>query len=265
MNREQLARIAARSYPADARKERGAEVIGTLLDAGEDSPTAFALQLASVARAGLGARTRSALTQPLGQIVICALAWGAVLVLVRVLVAILSVELHGNGQVSPLAWILPTLVVVLFTAKQTRLSGILGVAFIAWDLTELQGPMPGRVFANMALPLAGFVLLAVAPRRIPTAGRGVWLVPTTLLAYLFANRVGLRPGIDIIAPLLLALCFLPFQPSFAIGWTIAWAVPSITGLLTSPGPWSVASYVLVSCLPFAVIATGLGRLRTRRD
>jgi hypothetical protein len=87
-----------------------------------------------------------------------------------------------------------------------------------------------------------------------------------VLAYFFATKIGLRSGVDIIAPLLVALCFLPFQPSFAIGWGLAWSVPVVVNLLTVPGAGNATAFsiVLASCTPLAVIALGVGRLRVPR-
>ncbi len=271
MNRAWVGRIAARSYPADVRSERGGELVGTLLDAGDDSRTAFVRQVGSVIGAGLSARARQALTQPTAQILIWALVWAAVMVLVRGLVALLGMEVRDAGHISFaegafLTWILPTLVVVSFTLKQTRLSGILGLALVVWHLVANPGPIPGRVFAELVLPLAGFALLALTPRRIPTPGRWVWLVPTAMLAYFWATGVGFHSGFDITLPLIVALCFLPFQPSFAIGWGLAWSVPVVVNLLTLPSAGNATAFtiVLLSCTPLAVIAVGVGRLRVRR-
>jgi hypothetical protein len=270
MNRESVGRIAARSYPVEIRAERGAELVGTLLDAGDDSRTAFVRQVASVIGTGLAARAREALTQQPAQIAICALAWAAVIVLVRSLVALLGFEVRATGHVrfpegAFLTWILPALIVLLFTLKRTRISGILGVALIVGHLVENQAPMAGRVIPELVLPFAGFVLLALTPRRIPTPGRWVWLAPTAVLAYFFATQIGLRSGVDVIVPLMVALCLLPFQPPFAIGWGLAWSVPVVVNLLTVPGAGNATAFtiVLVSCTPLAVIAIGVGRLRVR--
>lgn len=57
--------------------------MGTLLDAGDNSWAAFVRQVASVIGAGLAARAREALNQQPAQVATCALAWAAVMVLVR--------------------------------------------------------------------------------------------------------------------------------------------------------------------------------------
>lgn len=193
------------------------------------------------------------------------------------LAGILGFEVRAIGQVrfpegAFLTWILPALIVLLFTLNRTRISGILGVALIVWHLVEFQGhgPQgtgPDLVIVKLVLPFAGFALLALTPRRIPTPGRWVWLVPTAVLAYFSATGVGLYSGVDIIVPLIVALCFLPFQPSFAIGWGLAWSVPVVADLLilqSAAGNATAVTIVLVSCTPLAVIAVGVGRLRLRR-
>jgi hypothetical protein len=267
MNREWIGRAAARSYPADARAERGAEMVGTLLDAGDESWTAFVRQVGSMVRAGLAARAGEALRQPPQQIAIYALAWAAVMVLVLALVGILGFEPWSGHVGFPegafLSWMLPTLVVVSFTLKQTRLSGILGLAVIVSRVLEGAG-MPPTALAELVLSLAGFALLALAPRRIPSSGRWAWVIPTAVLAYFEVTHIGLRSGADILIPLFLALCFVPFKPAFAIGTALAWSMHGAITLIAAPGRETAVSILLVACVPLAVIAASVGRLGARR-
>lgn len=270
MSREWIAGIAAGAYPADVRAERGAELVGTLLDAGDDSRSAFGRQLCSVVGAGLAARAREALTQPLAQLVISALAWAAVMEVVWVLVELLGVEARATGQIgfpegAFLTWILPLLAVVSFTLRRTRISGILGVAFIVSHQVVYPGPMPGTEFARLVLPFVGFALLALAPRRIPLPGRWLWLVPAVLSACFEVAQIGFYSGVDVIVPLYLALCFLPFQPSFVIGTGLAWSVPEIINHVAIPGAgWTTPGIMLISCGPLALVTASIARLHSRR-
>lgn len=263
--------MAARAYPVEVRTDRGAELVGTLLDAGEDSRAAFIRQVVSVVGAGLAARSRAALAQPPAQIAICAVAWAGATDLLRSLTALLGVEIHSDWQLrflegAFLTWVLPILIVLLFTLKATRISGILGVTMFVWSLAESPLQPKGTVLVELVLPVAGFAAMALAPRRIPAAARWVWTTPAAVLAFLLATKIGYYSGVDIIAALVVALCFLPFQPAFAIGWTLAFSIPVIINLLTWPGAGYAGPFtiVLVSCTPLVVIAFGLGRLRVRR-
>jgi hypothetical protein len=272
MNREWVGRMAARAYPAEVRAQRGGELVGTLLDAGEDSGASFVGQVGSVLRAGLAARAREALTQPLTQIATYALAWAAVMTIVRSLVGLVGLDIHATGQVrfpegTFLTWILPALVVVLFTLKLTRVSGMLGVALIVSRHLESTPPTPVRMLAALVLPLAGFVPMVLAPRRVPSSGRWVWLVPTTVLAFFEVTGIDLYSGVYLIVPLAVALCFLPFQPSFAIGTALAWSIAVVVNLFTITGAGRATAFtiVLASCVPVAVLVASLGRIRARRE
>jgi hypothetical protein len=273
MNREWVGRMAARAYPAEVHAERGGELVGTLLDAGEDSGASFVCQVGSVLRAGLAARARDALTRPLTQIATCALAWVAVMTIVRSLVSLVAFDIRATGHVgfpdgTFVTWILPACVVASFTLKLTRVSGIFGVALIALRLAENATPTSFRLLVELVLPVAGFVAMAIAPRQVPSSGRWVWLVPTTVLVFLEVMGIGLYSGVFLIVPLAVALCFLPFQPSFALGTALAWTLPIAINLFTiSGGAGRVTAFtiVVVSCVPFAVMVASFGRVRARRE
>jgi hypothetical protein len=128
MSRERLGRIAVRLYPADIRAQRGSELLGTLLDAGEHSRVAFFGQLWSVVVAGLAARARESQAQPAKQLATDALAWAAITTAFTALVALAATVLHLGGTTEfpgglPAALGLPALALVLFTVRRTRLSG----------------------------------------------------------------------------------------------------------------------------------------------
>jgi hypothetical protein len=84
--------------------------------------------------------------------------------------------------------------------------------------------------------------------------------------YFDVSQVGFYSGLDIIVPLLVALCFLPIAPAFAIGTGLAWSVPAYVGLLavSGPGRWTALSIVLIACVPLTVTAAWLGRRQATR-
>jgi hypothetical protein len=277
MNREWVGRTVARAYPAEVRAERGAELVGTLLDAGGDSWAAFIRQLGSLIGAGLAARTRAALLQPPAQIATCALAWAAVMTAVLGPVAILGSEVRFGGHlhfpegtlltlVLLLRVVLPILAVVLFTLNRIRTSGLLGLAWAVCRWLEYPPRFEHTAIAEFLLPLVGFGVMVLAPQRMPVRGRWFWLVPAAVFAYFEATGIGAQSGIGYIAPLIAALCLLPFNPSFAIGTTLAWSVLGVVYLTSSGGAGKSTelSIVLVSCVPLALIAVGIGRLRVHR-
>jgi hypothetical protein len=167
-----------------------------------------------------------------------------------------------------LTFVLPALVVVLFTWRRTRTSGLVGLAWLVLlALDRTRGTTPG-LYAQVMLPLTGFALLASAPRRMSTSGRWLWVIPAAVLAYFEATQTGDPSSLSYIAPVLVALCLLPLQPAFALGTALAWSIPTALNLmlLGGVGRWTLLSLELVACLPLALIATGIGRhLVVRRD
>jgi hypothetical protein len=228
-------------------------------------------QLGSVIRGGLAARAREALTQPAAQIGVDALAWAVVIAVVKALVQVLGFKLRFGGSASfPsgtfLTFVLPALVVVLFTGRRTRTSGLVGLVWLVLGAVERTRGTPPGFYAQVALPLAGFALLAFAPRRMSTSGRWLWVIPAAVLAYFEATQTGAPSTVGYIAPVLVALCLLPLKPAFALGTALTWSVPTALNfmLIGGVGRWTLLSIELVACLPLALIATGIGRLLVRR-
>lgn len=83
MSKQAIGRAALRLYPCEVRASRGEEILGTLLDAGEESSLAFLRQLASLIVASLVARSRQALTEPPGKLAIQAICWAGVIAVIR--------------------------------------------------------------------------------------------------------------------------------------------------------------------------------------
>jgi hypothetical protein len=263
--------MAVRLYPDEVRAELGNELVGTVLDASDESQTALVGQLASVAGAGLAARARESLTQPIAQIARDALAWAAVMTVARAWVEFLAADAHAVGNVrfpegTFVTFILPGLVLLAFLLKQTRTSGILGLALLAIRLRDYPGPTPLRVIVELMLPLTGFALLTFAPRRLSRKGRWVWVVPTAIYAYLaFAQKFG-PDGLASVAPVLAALCFLPLNPAFALGTALSWSFITALNTIFLGGVdnWTLLSATVLACVPVTLIAAAVGRLVVRR-
>lgn len=270
MNRERLAQIAVRLYPDAGRAERSDELVGTLLDASDDSRVAFARQLRSVVAAGLEARSRVAVSKPLGQIGINALAWAAVMVVVQLLVGILGFEVRSRGAVQFPAgqlvdWVLPVVILALFTLRRTRLSGLAGLIFVGYGLLP-HVPLAGGTVAVLVLPLTGFALLAFAPQKVSPRGRWVWLAPAAVFAFFAVTSIGYQSGVAYIAPVVVTICFLPFNPSFAMGTVLVWSALAARqlALFGGTGRGLLLSVALLACTPIAVIASSVCRRATRR-
>jgi hypothetical protein len=225
--------------------------------------------------AGLAARVRESQAQPTKQLATDTLAWAAITTAFTGLVALAATLLHLGGTTEfpgglPVALGLPALALVLFTVRRTRLSGLFGLAWIVLKLVAVldrgQPPIPHGYLIELALPLAGFGLLAMLPPSPVRRSRWIWLVPAIVFAFFEFTWTGMQSGSNYIAPLIVGLCFLPFAPSFALGTVLAWSVLGVVEL-TLPyglGKWTVLSIELVGAVPLAIIATGVGRLLVRR-
>ena len=151
MRREAIGRTVVRLYPKDIRESAGEELVGTLLDAGDASRGAYVRQLASLVRSGLSARARSEPRQPLGRIAASTLCWVAVMSAMSQLVSVIGIGLRwgdtpGSSTETLLySYIIPALIIVLFTLRRNRTTGILGLAWLAIFLHQ-----------HSMLPLGGF-------------------------------------------------------------------------------------------------------------
>ena len=151
MSREAIGRTVVRLYPKDIRESAGEELVGTLLDAGDASRSAYVRQLVSLVRSGLLARARSELGQPLGRIAASTLCWVAVMSAMSELVGVIGIGLRwgdtpGSSTETLLySYIIPALIIVLFTLRRNRTTGILGLAWLAIFLHQ-----------HSMLPLGGF-------------------------------------------------------------------------------------------------------------
>lgn len=272
MNRERLAQIVVRLYPETGRAERSDELVGTLLDASDDSRLAFARQLGSVVAGGIAARSRVALSGPPGPVAANAVAWAAIMFLVQVLVEMLGFEARSTGVVRfpagpVLTWGLPIATLALFTLRLTRTSGLVGLAYVGHRLFQ-HPPAPFHTrppLLLLVLPLAGFALLALAPKKLPAQDRWLWLIPAGVFALFEVTSIGNQSGFGFIAPLVVALCFLPFKASFALGTALAWSALGAWELARGgTGHWFVISIALLACTPIAVIAISVARRASRR-
>ncbi len=135
MSRQLIGRTLVRLYPAEVRRARGNELVGTLLDAGDVSTLAFLANAASLARSGLWARAREELGRPVGQLLVGAFCWAAVLMAMSDVVEGVGTGLFWGGSIFSFGndpetvidmYVLPVLILALFTTGRNRTTGLLG-------------------------------------------------------------------------------------------------------------------------------------------
>jgi hypothetical protein len=140
MSRQLIGRTLVRLYPAEVRRARGNELVGTLLDAGDVSSVAFLTNAASLARSGLWARAREELGRPVGQLLVGAFCWAAVLMAMSDVVEGVGTGLFWGGSIFSFGndpqtvidmYVLPVLILALFTTGRNRTTGLLGLLRVA--------------------------------------------------------------------------------------------------------------------------------------
>jgi hypothetical protein len=273
MSRQLIGRTLVRLYPVEIQRARGKEIADTLLDAGETSTAAFVSNAASVAVSGLLARAREELGRPVWQIALGALCWAAVLLAMRDVVEGVCTGLYWGGSIFSFGqdpetiidmYVLPVLILALFSRGQNRTVGVLGLLRVAMRLH--QSPLIGLADFLMLFPVQvlGFGLLAARPRSTPRAGRYLWTVPAAMWAFYWLTLLGQHSGVGKLTPIVAAIVLLPFAPAMALGLGIDWLLMGI-GYLIYPGGdgfplWTVE---LLACLPVVLLLTAVCRRASR--
>ncbi len=264
MIRERIGKAALRVYPREARRARGLEMLGMLLDAGEQSGWAFVRETGSLVMGGVrerGAITARAGTRRLladsccGAVLICLTLW---------LISALREEMI-TGPSRPLAVQAVVLAALLACALigYERVAALGGLAAIAaygpvGPHTQLVLPAP------VLVPIGCLLVMACAPRkRRRDTRRLLWLVPVAVLAELHTHaQVGLPEVLAVMS--IGGLLALLHDPRLAIACGLVWIIL----LSTHEGRPALGGQ---SLLDPAAVAAGLmlaiaaGRLWVMRD
>lgn len=161
MTRTWLGRAAVRAYPAEVRSGHGEELIGTLLDAGENSVAGFGRELVSVVAGGLAARSRKALSQPIGKLSVDVVRWACIIIVARGLTGDLAslrwgATFGGSLKTVCVMYAGPVLILALFTAGRDRATGIVGLICLYADI-HTQPATPGQPLDRALAAAAGRV------------------------------------------------------------------------------------------------------------
>jgi hypothetical protein len=263
--RERLGRLALRFYPSSFRDDHGGELLGTLLEAGEMSTAAFAAQLISVLLAGVAARCRRALTQPMRWLVLQTVVWAAVVSLARAFLYLVVMQLpHGAPEsLQPIltGYVGPALILVLFTAGRGRAAGTIGLAWAADTVLEAHSNPTEYLslgLQGVLLPALGFAVMLYRPRRALTGGRSLWILPAGAFAiwWLLGGQAGPLP---LLLPILIALPLSGLFPAFALGTTLSWSVIGAWILIQFGGHADHVPLELLSTTPLTLLIFALAR------
>lgn len=276
MSRAALGRAVVRLYPAAVRDSRGSELVGTLLDAGDASWPAYLVQLLSLVRSGLLARARAELTRPLTQLVASTLGWVAVMSVVLHLEGTATIVLRwggspGSGTETALySYILPTVILVLFTLGRRRITGLIGLAWIAIFLHQRTTlPITGLI-AHVPLQAAGFAMLAARPSAAQKTGRLLWLAPAFVFVVYQATLYDQLSGVGRAIPFLASLMLLPWAPAMVLATAMTWGLVGVASLglyLTQVGYSDLLLQAagLMATVPLAVAGIAAARAACARS
>ena len=274
MSRQLIGRALVKLYPAEVQRARGNELIGTLLDAGDESMWAFLANAASVARSGLSERARQELGRPVRQVLAGALCFAAVLSAMSVVAEAVGNSVMWGSTIFSFGsdpetiidmYVLPVLILALFTSGRNRTAGLLGLIRVAMRLHQSPMIPLAEFLVTVPVPVVGFALLAIRPRSIPRAGRYLWPIPAACLAFYWSTLLGQHSGIGMLTPILAAIVLLPAAPALVLGLGIDWLLLGL-GYLTYPGGdgFPGRTVELLACLPAVLLLCAAWRHAARR-
>jgi hypothetical protein len=255
--RERVGQAALRAYPPAVRQARGLEMLGMLLDAGEQSNWAFARESGSLVLGGW--RERGALTARAGTRRLLADACGQAVLIFLMLVLISALNRQGIAGASR-----------QLVVQAVVLAAILACALIGYERIAALGGLAALIaygpfgphtqllpVARVLVPIACLLVMVCAPRRRPRNPRRLlWLVPVAVLAALLAHaQVGL---LEVLAVMSLGgLLRLLHDPRLAIACSLVW----ITLLLSNTARLAPAGMGLLVILAAGLMLTvAAGRL-----
>jgi hypothetical protein len=249
---ERIGQAALRAYPTAVRQTRGAEMLGMLLDAGEESRRAFGRETASLMLGGLRARraiiaragTRRLIADSCCQAVLIFLTLG-------IIGALNTAVIAGPNQQLRIQELVLAAILVCALIGYERIAAVSGLAAIV-TFGPL-GPHTQLVeVAKVLVPIACLLVMASAPRKRPRDLRQLlWLLPVGALAALgpYAH-VSLPDALALIS--LGGLLRLLHDPRLAIACSLAWII-LLSATAARPDPADPGLLVIL-----AVIAAGLG-------
>jgi hypothetical protein len=244
---ERIGQAALRAYPPAVRQTRGAEMLGMVLDAGEQSNWAFARESGSLVLGGL--RERRAMTARAGirRLIADSCCQAVLIWLMLLMIRVLSTEFSaGPSQQLVVQGVVLAAVLVCVLIGFERIAAISGLAAFA-ALGPLGSHTQLVLLATGLVPIACLLVMVRAPRQRPRDPRRLlWLVPVLVLAALGPHAlVSLPEALALIS--VGGLLGLLHDPRLAIACSLVW----IPVLLSSAARQAPASVPLLG-LPVAM-------------
>jgi hypothetical protein len=238
--------VVLHAYPPDIRSERGDEMLGTLLDAHEDSKWAFIRGCISLVLGGWIERARANASQGPGRLVADGLC-GAALMWTLLWLRGWHLPPEGYSDVWPLLRLaLMISFLIGWVYGHDRIAGMCGLAVVIYPLTQgggfigSQGVPPIAFLAQWTVMIGCFAVMVAKPRvRAKDPREALWLLAALALLSVqpIVGAVLLYLGVPVIG-----IVLLPINPRLAIASAAFWTGLAVTrrlaqtnlGLVTIP-------------------------------
>jgi hypothetical protein len=248
--RERIGRAALRAYPPAVRQAHGLEMLGMLLDAGQQSSLAFVRESGSLVLGGLRERGSLAARAGSRRLVADACCRAVLIFLMLWLISALNTQvIAGPSRRLLVQEVVLAAILACALVGYERIAAVSGLAaLIAY------GPLGPHIqllgLARMLVPTACLLVMVRAPQRRPRDPRRlVWLLPVCVLAALHAHVHFSLP--EVLAVMSVGgLLRLLHDPRLAIACSLVW----ITLLVADAGRSAPAGLGL---LDVAAVAAGL--------
>ena len=234
MIHERIGQAALRAYPSAVRQTRGPEMLGMLLDAGEESKWAFGRETGSLVLGGL--RERRAITARAGtrRLLADSCCQAVIILLALWIISAVNTEAAvGPERQSRVQELLLAAMLAGALVGYERVAAASGLAVIA--AVSLIPPRPELASpVGLLVPIACLLVMTCAPRKRPRdARRLLWLLPVGALAALQPHaQVGLPEALALIS--LGGLLRLLHDPRLAIACSLVWII-LLTANAARPG------------------------------
>jgi hypothetical protein len=257
--RERIGQAVLRAYPPAVRQTRGLEMLGMLLDAGEQSSRAFVRESGSLVLGGL--RERGAITARAGtrRLIADSCCQAVLIWLVLLMISVMGRDvIVGPRQRLFLVEVVLAAILACALVGYERIAAASGLAAIIAVVASGPLGLHGQMMwlANGLVPIACLLVMARAPRQRPRdARRLLWLVPVCALA-------ALQTHVPIRLPEVLALMSvggllrLLHDPRLAIACALVW-IPVLSSH-ASAGP--SLSVMLPAMAAGLILTVAAGRL-----
>ena len=258
MIRARIGRASLRAYPPAVRQTRGLEMLGMLLDAGEQSNLALLRESGSLVLGGLRERRAIATRAGTRRLVADSCCQAVLIWLTLWIVSAVDTEVIAGPR--PQLLVQEVVLAAILTCAligHERIAAVSGLA--AFAAFSPLGPHTQLTWVvKVLVPVACLLVMARAPRKRPRdARRLLWLVPVFVLAALQLQvHVSLA---EVLAVLSLAGLLRLFQdPRLAISCTVVWVI-LLAANAGRPAPAGLGLVVVLAAAAGVMFTVAAGR------